>query len=288
MDGTLIPYMQTIYMVKMKYKGLTDEEVLDRYDIVSDIISTKIKKAQASGANVDKYKGYQTEVDKIYDSMGIVVDCARVKEKLEPRYRANPNDIDLAKKIFYNMLRGKCTDDPLWLETAEKVYEESPDFGIAKNLGIKYLSQGNDKKAEEWSKKALSIAPTSGDKSDMLILMAKMEAKQGNKVGARDYCRQALTANGSAKEAFELIGDLYMGSGKDCAREKSYAEDRLVFIAAFDMYAKAGEQQKMAQAKSQFPSTTEIFEVGWNEGDVKKIDWCWVGEAVTVRTRGKD
>jgi tetratricopeptide (TPR) repeat protein len=288
MDGTLVPYMNTVYVMKMKYKALTDDEVIDRYDIISDIIDQKIKKAVAGGQPADKYTGYQTEVNKIYDSMNIIVDCARVKEKLKPRYDANPNDIELAKKIFYNMLRGKCTDDPLWLETAEKVYKETPDFGIAKNLSIKYLAQDNMAKAEEWARKALSIAPTSNDKGEVLILLAKIEAKQGNKVGSRDYCRQAIATGTNTKEAYELIGDLYMNSVKECAREQSHAEDRLVFIAAFEMYAKAGEQKKMAQAKSQFPSNTELFEQNWKEGDTKKIDWCWVGETVTLRSRGKE
>jgi tetratricopeptide (TPR) repeat protein len=186
------------------------------------------------------------------------------------------------------MLRGKCTDDPLWLKTAEQVYKETPDFGIAKNLAIKYLAQENYAKAEEWFKKALSIAPTSGDKAEMIMYLAKIEAKNGSKVAARDYCRQALSADPGLKEAYELIGDLYMNSFKDCSKEKSYAEDRLVYIAAYDMYARSGNQQKMGQAKSQFPSTTEIFEVGWKEGESKKIDWCWVGETITIRTRGKD
>jgi tetratricopeptide (TPR) repeat protein len=220
--------------------------------------------------------------------MEIPFDCAKVRARLEPKYNANPNDIDLAKKIFYSMLRGKCTDDPLWLKTAEQVYKETPDFGIAKNLAIKYLAQENYAKAEEWFKKALSIAPTSGDKAEMIMYLAKIEAKNGSKVAARDYCRQALSADPGLKEAYELIGDLYMNSFKDCSKEKSYAEDRLVYIAAYDMYARSGDQQKMGQAKSQFPSTTEIFEVGWKEGESKKIDWCWVGETITIRTRGKD
>jgi tetratricopeptide (TPR) repeat protein len=288
MDGTLIPFMQTIYMVKVKYKGLTDDEVIEKYDMVTDIIEQKIKKAQSEGKPVDKYKKYSEDVDKIFESMEIPFDCAKVRARLEPKYNANPNDIDLAKKIFYSMLRGKCTDDPLWLKTAEQVYKETPDFGIAKNLAIKYLAQESYAKAEEWFKKALSIAPTSGDKAEMIMYLAKIEAKNGSKVAARDYCRQALSADPGLKEAYELIGDLYMNSFKDCSKEKSYAEDRLVYIAAYDMYARSGNQQKMGQAKSQFPSTTEIFEVGWKEGESKKIDWCWVGETITIRTRGKD
>ena len=53
------------------------------------------------------------------------------------------------------------------------------------------------------------------------------------------------------------------------------------------MYARSGNSQKMTQAKSQFPSVTEIFELSWTEGEKKQIG-CWIGETVTLRTRGKD
>jgi tetratricopeptide (TPR) repeat protein len=186
------------------------------------------------------------------------------------------------------MLQGKCTDDPLWLETGEKVFETNPEFGIGKNLAIRYLAQDNFTKAESFLKKSLPLAPSNEDKAETLILLGTISAKQGSKVEARDLFRQALGTSAGNKEAYEKIGDLYMNSTKDCAREKSYAEDRLVFLAAYEMYAKAGNQQKMSQAKAQFPSNTELFEVGWKEGEIKKLDYCWVGEAVTLRSRGKD
>lgn len=78
-----------------------------------------------------------------------------------------------------------------------------------------------------------------------------------------------------------------MGSFKDCSKQVSLAEDRLVYIAAYEMYAKSGNQQKMAQARGQFPSVTELFELNWKEGETKSIS-CWVGETVVLRTRGKE
>lgn len=288
MDGTLIPYMQTVCMNRSKFKSLTDEEIIQRYDKLTEIIEAKTKKAQSEGKPVDKYTKYQSDVDNIFSGCGVVIDCNMVKKTLEPKYRANPNDADLARKIFSYMLQGKCTDDPLWLETGEKVFEQTPDYGIAKNLAIKYLAAENYSKAELWLRKAVPLASTGNDKAEILILLGSLKARQGDKPGARELYRQALGASGGNKDAYEKIGDLYMNSAKDCAREKSYAEDRLIFLAAYDMYSKAGNQQKMAQAKSQFPSTTELFEQNWNEGEIKKLDYCWVGEAVTLRTRGKD
>jgi hypothetical protein len=99
--------------------------------------------------------------------------------------------------------------------------------------------------------------------------------------------RQAGAANPANKDSFEKIGDLYMNACDECCKRVSKAEDRLIYLAAFDMYARAGNQQKMASARAQFPSVTELFELNWKEGEKKTIS-CWVGETVTLRTRGKE
>ncbi|NJN41272.1 MAG: tetratricopeptide repeat protein [Flammeovirgaceae bacterium] len=161
------------------------------------------------------------------------------------------------------------------------------DYGLAKNLALKYLSADNYDKAIPLFKEAVELAKTPSEKSEMLIYLGSIEAKRGTKSGAREIFRQAAAADPSNKEPYEKIGDLYMNSVADCSKQKSLAEDRLVYIAAYDMYLRAGNNAKMAQAKSQFPSTTEIFEQDWKEGDSKRID-CWVGETVSLKTRGKD
>jgi hypothetical protein len=56
-DFALVPYMQVVRVNKLKLKTLTDEQVLQRYDKINEIIDAKIKKAQSEGKPVDKYKG---------------------------------------------------------------------------------------------------------------------------------------------------------------------------------------------------------------------------------------
>jgi hypothetical protein len=117
----------------------------------------------------------------------------------------------------------------------------------------------------------------------MLIYIGTTQAKSGNKPAARESYRQAAAADPSNKEAWEKIGDLYATSN-DCHKKESQAQDRLIYIAAYEMYAKAGNQQKMANAKEQFPSKEDIFLYNWKVGDVKSTG-CWIGESVALRTR---
>jgi tetratricopeptide (TPR) repeat protein len=284
MDGTLIPYMQTIQVNYLKLKTLSNEETIDRYDKLSEILDLKIKKAQSEGKPVDRYKKHQSEIDDIFISLGIPLNCDQIKEKMEPRFRANPKDIDLAKKIFKQMLLGKCTDDPLWLQAGEAIANVEPDFGILKNLAIRYLSQDNYGKAETLFKKALPLATSGKDKADVLIYLGSITYKQGSKSSARELYRQALAADPGRKEAYEKIGDLYYSSFDDCKKEDDIADDRKVYLIAYDYYQRSGDTVKMSQAKDQFPSKEELFLKNYTVNTPTRVE-CWINEATTWRTR---
>jgi len=43
------------------------------------------------------------------------------------------------------------------------------------------------------------------------------------------------------------------------------------FIAAYNMYQKAGNSKTMKNAQAQFPSVEEIFELGMEEGQAVKV-----------------
>ena len=80
------------------------------------------------------------------------------------------------------------------------------------------------------------------------------------------------------------MGDLYYNSFDNCAKKQNLAEDRLVYIAAYEMYQKAGNAQLMARAKAQFPSKEEIFLLNWQTGSNQQVK-CWINEAVVLKTR---
>jgi len=284
LDATIVPYFQTVKLNVVKFKNITEDQILDKYDKVMNIIDSKIKTAQSKGQPIDKYNKMKDDLDVIL--MGMVkVDCAFVKKKLEPKFKQNPNDLVLAKKIFGFMLQGKCTDDPLWLEAGESIHKNNPvkDFGLAKNLGLKYYSIGNFAKAETYLKEALPLASNGAEKAEVLIYLGQLDAKD-NKPAARARYRQALEADPGNKLAYEKIGDLYYHSFDPCAKKVNQADDRLVYLIAADYYQKSGDASKIAAAKALFPSRDEIFLIDYQKGETKSVG-CWIGESTTIRTR---
>lgn len=288
-DNNLEAYMNVIRFNSILLKNLSDDQVLQRYDKVTAVIDAKIKKAQSENktAEVDRLKKTKSSCDDILTKI-VKVDCDFVRKNLGPKFKENPSaNPELSKKIFQFMTAGGCIDDPLWLLAAEEIHKSSPDYGLAKNMGKVYAKNGNNEKAEALFVESVGLATTPADKAEAHILHGDLQAQRGEKSSARETYRKAIAADPSNKLGYEKIGDLYLGSFKDCAKGKSIAEDRLIYIAAYEMYAKAGDQAKMNQARGQFPSVAEIFELNWKEGETKTIS-CWVGETVVLRTRGKE
>ncbi|MFZ9980563.1 MAG: tetratricopeptide repeat protein [Cyclobacteriaceae bacterium] len=288
MESNLDLYMKAVQLNSVMNKGsMTDEQILERYDNINSVLDAKIKKATDAGkANeVAKLNAIRVKVDESLTATPVKFDCEMVKSKLEPKFRQNPTDQKLAKKIFTFMLQGKCTDDPLWLEAGEVIKDIEPkDFGLIKNLALKHLSNENSEKAEAFMKEAQALATKPDQKSDALTILGSIESKKGNNTGARDYFRQAATADPANKEAWSKIGDLYYNSFDDCAKRQNMAEDRLVYIAAYEMYQRGGDGQGMAKARAQFPSKEDLFLLNWKVGESRKIT-CWVGETVALKTR---
>lgn len=287
-DGNLELYMKVVQLNQALLKNLTEDQILARYDKISAVIEAKIQKAASENKQdqIEKLKTIKANVDDILVKL-VTVDCPFVKKNLEPKFKANPNDAALANRIFMFMTKGGCIEDPLWLQAAEVVHKTTPDFGLAKNMAKVYAKNKNYEKADTYIAEAITLAKTLSEKADSYIIQGDLLSTRDQKSAARESYRKAIAADGSNKEGFEKIGDLYMSSFNECKKQKSMAEDRLIYIAAYDMYARAGNSQKMAQARAAFPSVTELFELSWKEGESKPTG-CWINETVVLKTRGKE
>lgn len=292
-DGNLVAYMTTIKNNQTLLKNLTEDQILSRYDKVSAALDAKISAAAAIAAkdptkapDVDKLKGIKDAVDSILAGM-VNFTCDRVKSTLAPKFKQNPNDLALAKKIFKFMLDGKCSDDPLCLDAGEAIHKLSPDkdFGLLKFLIATNIAKGDYNRAEDLLKEALSMTGLkASEKGEAQFYMGSIEAKRKNYSAAREMFRSAATSDPSNKEAWEKIGDLYYNSAEECKKGVSLAEDRLVYLAAYELYQKAGSSSGMARAKAQFPSKEEIFLLNWQKGSTQRVN-CWIQESVVLNTR---
>lgn len=276
-SSNLTAFMDVVRRYKLTGGQISDEEVFEIYTKVTDVIEHQMN----NGGNAARLEKVADYVDKLLTAT-VDVDCDFVEEKLGPKFKST-QDINLAKKIFSLMLQQKCTDSPLAMEVAIAVNNEEPNYGIAKFIAARAAADGDAARAKEYYQKSAGLTEDNTKKSEVYLSLARIQASS-SKVDARSSARRALAFDPSNAEAYSFIGDLYMGSFNDCKGGESKVKDRAVFIAAYEMYQKSGDREKMSSAKAQFPSIEEIFSENMEEGQSVRVD-CWINESVTIERR---
>lgn len=277
-EYNLVPYMSAAkYAYEWKLSGVDADFVLNIHSTITDVINKK----EEAGKDM---KDYRDKVDALFSSLETVITCSYIKEKLVPRMKENPDNLNAAKKIVAYSITAKCTNEAYFLEAGEIVLKKEPSFKFYKIIADKRLARDEVSKASELYQKALPLAKTAQDRYDILITQAKLASRQDQKDKSRELALKASNEKPEEKEPFNLIGNLYFSSYKECAGYKSKVKDRLVFIAAYNMYEKAGNTSQMDACKEQFPSTEEIFSENLKEGQEMSTG-CWINEMVKIRRR---
>ena len=130
MDANYKYYMTAVQLNKVYNNNLTDEQILERYDKIQATLDKIIAKEPKKAA---KLKSMKSDIDDILGQI-ITMDCEKVRNIYGPKFKANPKDTDTAEKIFYWMLKDKCTDDPMWVEAGKVLIQTKPSLVV--NVGM--------------------------------------------------------------------------------------------------------------------------------------------------------
>ncbi|MCS6968356.1 MAG: tetratricopeptide repeat protein [Cytophagales bacterium] len=275
-------YMDAIGKAKEAgVSGITEETFMEAYD--NEVVPILEKKIAAGGNAVESWQKAKDAIDGLVQ-VYVKVDCGFVNKNLGPKLKENPSDVKLAKKIVAYMTQ--CPSEPLFLEALQALFRAEPSAGNAITLGKLYLKQGRVSEAKEMYHKAIELLPADerSKKGDLVMELAKIAHRENKFTEARRLYKEAVSYDpANAKEAYKAIGDMYMASYQQC-QGKNPVESRAVFLAAYDMYEKAGDSNGMAQAKAQFPSMEDIFTFGMQEGIPISVG-CWINETTTLRKR---
>lgn len=279
-DNNELFYIDIARRYKAGGGDISDEKILKIYETVTGVLDEKL----AAGKNTEKITSLKVNVDGVLTD-AVDIDCDFIENNLAPKLTANPTDVTTANKIVSFAVAGQCTSLPIFLTAAEVVHNETPNYGIAKVLGVTAMADGNYDRAEKYLNEAIELTEEAVNKGEAHMLLAEIASKRGQKAAARDHARQAASVDPSkASAAYTFIGDLYFTSFEQCAGGESMVQDRAVFIAAYNMYQRAGNSARMANAKEQFPSAEEIFNEAKEIGQTVTVG-CWVGETVTLDKR---
>ena len=116
-------------------------------------------------------------------------------------------------------------------------------------------------------------------KAQMLIISNSFEESLENAFKVIELSPERL-------EAYTLIGNIYMTAINRCSDigEDQFSK-KLVAIAAYKMYEKSQNIQKMNEAMMFFPTTDEIKNSGYSKSKSVDLNVCWVNEEITLLSK---
>ncbi|TAF67071.1 MAG: hypothetical protein EAZ55_05270 [Cytophagales bacterium] len=271
-----IAYYMTILCSQRKANKVTDEVVLDEYDKMSAIADANIK---LGGNSVAAWQQVKDFIDKQLESC-VTINCDFVKTQYIPKFRNDPNNLDLLKKIYALMINGKCTDSPEMLEISQALIEKDPTFGRVKTHALLLKLNKDEAGYIKYIEKAATLATENADKAEIYLILAQSEAQKGNKAGARAWAFKAAETDGTqAGKAYSFVGYLYLASGSECTNSNPVIA-KAVYIAAYNMFKRAGDGTGMAKAQAYFPTKEDVFSQAMG-GQTVAVP-CWVGESVQI------
>ncbi len=280
MDTNLLPYMDVVRRYKLSGGNISDEEVLEIYEEIVGITNYKIEVVKK---NVDRLKIVLDQVNALLIGT-IEVDCDFVDKTLGKKLNEEPDNLKLAKNIMRLSLAGKCTDSEIFFKAVIVVQKQEPEYGLAKLIGQTSASKGNFDMAIKYFEESVDLTDDNTKKADSYYSLAVIQANQEKKVSARDYARKALAADPTKTDAYKIIGNLYYNSFNECSKGENPVHDKAVYIAAYEMFRKAGDSAGMSRAQAQFPTMEEIFTWNIQVGDEYKVG-CWINETVNIQKR---
>ncbi len=266
---------------KHKKSALPEQVVTDTYFELTSFIEGQQAKHAGNAKKQKQFNQIHGQLDGLLEST-VTMDCEKIKTILGPKFKEDPENLDMAKKIYKLSKSADCFDD-LAMQALELIAVKEPSYDLNISLSNIYLKRKDYATATSYLNKALETAATDAQKGDVYMKHAKINASQGKKSTARDYAKKAAGAGYSASEAYRFIGNLYVKSFEQC-KSDDVLKTRSVFIAAYNMYEKAGATKKMSEMKQSFPSADDIYSASKNIGDVVSTG-CWINETVKLQKR---
>lgn len=266
---------------------LSDDKILKIYDRCTEHIDYQIAQAKKAGKSTKRYDQIKEFIDKKLADLGLI-DCDFIVNKLVPEFEADPENFEIANKMFVFAYEGGCTDTDWFTQAAEVVFKSNPNYGVGYMLGNKFGADKEYEKSKEYFMKSIELTDDNTDKGKALKQLATTLRIQGEKSEARKYAIEAAEVDPTLREEmYIMIGDMVFGSS-ECDGKVSQVDDRARFIAAYEYYQMAGDgpiaKLKQSSAMEQFPTIGDIFTVNKEEGESITVG-CWIQKTVSLRKR---
>jgi tetratricopeptide (TPR) repeat protein len=264
---------------------LTADQVIQNYTKASDIIDARLK-AKPDDAEWTKVK---EAVDQNF-AASKVASCETLVGIFEPKFKQNPDDIDLVKKIIKMLSDNNCNKTNLYEQVVERQYKAEPSAKAAFDIANMFYAKEKYDKAVEYYKQAIEKETEATEKAKYNNILGNIYLsvfKQGET--AKRYALEALKLRSAWGEPYLLIGKSYILARESCGSNDF--ERNAIFWVAVDKFVQAknvdasvaDEANNLISTYSKhFPNNENAFFYGIKPGDTYKVG-CWINENTTAR-----
>ena len=288
-----------IAVYQFKNELLSKEEARDLNIKLNEIADYNIENNKEFGEQFqtakDAMNGVYAEIeDEIFD-------CEYFKGKLLPKFKENPDDLEILKYVYNKLTTQGCAADDPALKEVKMAYETKAaaiNAELEKQKRIdnpgydaKLLyDEGNFDQAMVRYKEAIAQETASDKKGDYYFSLASIQFRKLKQYSAaRESARKAASLKPNWGRPYMLIGDMYASTSSSCGKEAW--DKQIAVLAAIDKYAYAKSidssvteeaNQKIGKYSGFKPTKEEGFMRKVSSGQSVKVR-CWIGETVKMR-----
>ncbi len=286
--GYLVKYMEaTINYVRAGFAEPT--LVVDNYDLASDMLEDELQKNAADSVKAAEIRGYIAGVEAAFSPYA---SCDQLVEIYGKKFEADPENVELLKKITGIMTRKRCTKQELFFRATENLYRLEPTPSTAMRMGMMCLEKEQYNDAIKYLSDAVKSVEGK-DKYTAYLYLGHAYAGQKSYSAARTAYNNAAAADATKGEPYLRIAVLY-GSSTGSATEDN-VNGRSAYWAAVDALNQAKRvdpsEENVEQCNrlistysAHFPKQADAFMAGLENGKSYRVPG-WIGVNTIVRTR---
>ena len=279
---------------------LNREQTLELFKKIDGVIKYNIDNNEKKG---EKFKTtYDNIQNHFKDIAGEIFDCQYFKELLLPRFKENPDDIEIIKYVYVTLSKQDCEEnDPEMIELKQKyetvakaINEEAEKVLRAENAiydGFQLEKEGKYKEAIKRMKEGIGTSDDIDSKAQAYYRIAHIQTWELRQYqSARSNAQKAAGLKSGWGKPFILIGDIYAKASRSCGDDWN---SRLAILAAISKYRYARSidsgitkeaNKRISNYSGARPEKQEGFMRGKSAGQKAKVG-CWIGETVTIEFR---
>ena len=270
--------------------GMLDPEtVINVYETAVKYLGEVTPKNDTEKANIEKTTG---DIESLFITSQ-VASCDNLIALFEPRYNADPQNLDLAKSIVKMMsITEGCTDNNLFLNAVTTMYNLEPSHNSAYFLYKLYSSRGDVDNAIKYMDEAIASEESDAETdANYNFELAAFCYKNGKNAKAIEAAQKTVELSDALDgKAYLLMGTIWGTipcTGNEIETRSKYwvAVDYMVKARNADPSLAEDANNYISQYSAYYPQTAEAFMYDVTDGQSYTVSCSGLRATTTVRTQ---